>query len=151
MASVLLRGNAIAEIVLDNRGDPIELNPLPWENVSVQLLPNRRLVYDVVDVTYLSGGNGRSRRLLQDEVFHLRDRSDDGLIGKSRLTRGARPSFRQGYSFRTSRENLFQRHQPERRVLKSKARLTPEQKQQLARSVQKRIQRHAQCGAARSF
>ena len=28
-------------------------------------------------------------RLLQDEVLHLRDRSDDGLIGRSRLQRAA--------------------------------------------------------------
>ena len=29
------------------------------------------------------------RRLLQSEVVHLRDRSDDGLIGRSRLQRAA--------------------------------------------------------------
>jgi HK97 family phage portal protein len=35
------------------------------------------------------GGTGRMRRLLQDQVLHLRDRSDDGLIGRSRLQRAA--------------------------------------------------------------
>jgi HK97 family phage portal protein len=89
MASVLLRGNALSEIVFDARGAPISLNPAPWEHVNVQLLRNGRLVYDVTDITYLGGGTGRSRRLLQDEVFHLRDRSDDGLIGVSRLRRAA--------------------------------------------------------------
>jgi len=89
MASVLLRGNAFAEIITDNRGAVVGLNPIPWENVSVQLLPNRRLVYDVSDVTYLGGGSGRPRRLLQGEMFHLRDRSDDALIGVSRLRRAA--------------------------------------------------------------
>ena len=29
---------------------------------------------------------GDLRRLLADEVLHLRDRSDDGIVGKSRIT-----------------------------------------------------------------
>jgi HK97 family phage portal protein len=89
MASVLLRGNALSEIITDARGAVIGLHPISWENVSVQLLPNRRLAYDVTDITYLYGGTGRPRRLLQDEIFHLRDRSDDGLVGVSRLRRAA--------------------------------------------------------------
>lgn len=89
MASVLLRGNAVAEIVTDNRGAPVGLNPIPWENVSVQHLQNGRLVYDITDSRYPGAGAGRPRRLLQDEIFHLRDRSDDGLLGVSRLRRAA--------------------------------------------------------------
>lgn len=89
MASVLLRGNALSEVITDNRGTVIGLNPIPWNNVNVQLLPNGKLIYDVTGITYLGGGTGRPRRLLQDEVFHLRDRSDDGLIGVSRLARAA--------------------------------------------------------------
>ena len=52
------------------------------------MLLNNRLVYDVTDLTSV-GGTGRMRRLLRIEVFHLRDRSDDGLIGRSRLQRAA--------------------------------------------------------------
>ena len=89
LSSTLLRGNGLAEIVFDNRGAPVELRPIPFENCAIQLLPNRRLAYDVTDISYLSGGTGRPRRLLQHEVFHLRDRSDDGLVGKSRLSRAA--------------------------------------------------------------
>lgn len=89
MASVLLRGNALSEVVTDARGAPVSLKPIPWQNCAVQLLPNGRLVYDVSDVTYLGGGSGRTRRLLQSEIFHLRDRSDDGLVGVSRLRRAA--------------------------------------------------------------
>lgn len=88
MASVLLRGNALAEIMTDNRGAVVGLKPYPWEHVNVQLLLNNRLVYDVTDMSSV-GGTGRMRRLLQGEVFHLRDRSDDGLIGRSRLQRAA--------------------------------------------------------------
>lgn len=89
LASALLRGNALAELVTDNRGRVIELRPIPWENVSVQLLPSGRLAYDVVAINGLYGGTGRVRRLLQGEVIHLRDRSEDGLVGVSRLRRAA--------------------------------------------------------------
>src|SRR5262249_49284962 len=89
MASVLLRGNALSEIVTGARGAGTALRPVPWEWCSVQLLASGRLVYDIVELTHLYGGTGWPRRLLQDEVFHLRDRSDDGLIGRSRLQRAA--------------------------------------------------------------
>lgn len=89
IASVLLRGNALSQIVTDSRGMVIALKPIPWEWASVQLLPSGRLVYDVTELTHVYGGTGKPRRLLQDEVFHLRDRSDDGLLGRSRLQRAA--------------------------------------------------------------
>jgi len=87
LASTLLRGNGLAEIVADARGMVTELVPIPWEFVSVQILPSGRLVYDIVETTAMGGGTGRTRRLLQGEVLHLRDRSDDGLVGRSRLHR----------------------------------------------------------------
>jgi HK97 family phage portal protein len=89
MAQVLLRGNALSEIVLDGAGRIVALRPIPWEWVSIQLLPSGRLAYDVVEITNIYGGTGRPRRLLEGEVFHLRDRTDDGLIGRSRLQRAA--------------------------------------------------------------
>ena len=89
MAQVLLRGNGLAEIVTDRTGRVIELKPVPWEWVSVQLLPNGRLVYDVVEMNHVYGGTGRPKRLLDTEVLHFRDRTDDGLIGRSRLQRAA--------------------------------------------------------------
>lgn len=89
MASTLLRGNGLAEIKMDGGGRVRELLPLPWDHVSVQMLPSGRLAYDVVEAIGLFGATGRPRRLLEGEVLHLRDRSDDGLIGRSRLTRAA--------------------------------------------------------------
>lgn len=89
MASALLRGNALAEIVTDRAGRLEALKPIPWEWVSVQMLPTGRLVYDVTELTSIYGGNGRMRRLLEGEVLHLRDRTDDTLLGKSRLQRAA--------------------------------------------------------------
>jgi len=78
----LLRGNAFAEIVRDGRGAPVELIPLHPDNVGVwRIAKTRNIVYDVFDL------DGRRRRLLPEEILHLRDRSDDGIIGKSRLQR----------------------------------------------------------------
>ena len=87
-AHVLLRGNAYAEIVRDARGAPIELIPLHPDWVCLLRIPNTRIVvYDVTDVN-----GGRTRRLLAEEILHLKDRSDDGICGKSRLHR-ARETF----------------------------------------------------------
>ena len=87
MAQVLLRGNSVSEIERDGRGEVVALRPIPWENVSLQMLPSGRLAYDVVRISDAWGGSGRPRRLLEGEVFHLRDRGDDGLVGRSRLSR----------------------------------------------------------------
>jgi HK97 family phage portal protein len=87
VAQAVLRGNSVSQIVRDNTGRVVSLIPHPWEHVSVQLLPSGRLAYDITPINYITGGTGRSIRLLEGEVFHLRDRSDDGLIGRSRLSR----------------------------------------------------------------
>jgi HK97 family phage portal protein len=89
VASTLLRGNGLAEIVRDGRGQILELRPIPYDHAHVTLLRNGRLVYDVSDLSDVFGGTGRTRRLLDDEVLHLRDRTDDGIVGKSRLSRAA--------------------------------------------------------------
>lgn len=86
-AHCLLRGNAYAEIMRDGRGAPAALNPLHPDHVSVVRIPRTgRYAYDV------SLPEGGTRRLLPEEVFHLKDRTDDGVIGKSRLAR-ARETF----------------------------------------------------------
>lgn len=87
VAEMLLYGNALSVIEYDGAGRPTALRPVPWRNCRVQMLPTGRLVYDVVAYQVPWGGNGTPRRFLQDEVFHLRDRSDDGYVGRSRLSR----------------------------------------------------------------
>lgn len=79
-ASVLLRGNAYAEIVRGYDGQVRELIPLQTDRVNVLVLENGRLGYDYTDK------KGVVRRLLQDEVFHLRHRSDNGAVGVSPIT-----------------------------------------------------------------
>lgn len=83
IASTLLTGNGLAEIVRTDRGLLTGFRFVPWGMVTVQYLSSGRLGYDVTD------GRGGVRRLLQGEVLHLRDRTDDGLIGRSRLSRAA--------------------------------------------------------------
>jgi len=87
MASTLLRGNGLAHVVTDGAGQVAQLSPYPWDTVNFQILPSGRLVYDVTEINAIYGGTGRMRRLLQDEVLHLRCRTDDGLIGRSPLQR----------------------------------------------------------------
>lgn len=130
MASVLLRGNALCRIITDERGAVVALKPIPWEWVSVQLLPSGRLVYDVVELTHLYGGTGKPRRLLQDEVFHLRDRSDDGLLGRSRLQRAA-AVVQAGLSIQEFANALYRNGVNPSGALQVDTKLTTEQKQQL--------------------
>lgn len=89
VASTLLKGNGLAEVVTDGRGEVVELRSVPWEWVNVTMLPTGRLAYDISEMTSIYGGTGQSRRLLQGDVLHIRDRSDDGILGRSRLSRAA--------------------------------------------------------------
>lgn len=83
----LLWGNGLVEIVTNASGRLSELKPVPWWLVSPQLLPSGRMVYDVTSIESTYGGTGRQRRLLDTEVLHLKDTSDDGLLGRARLAR----------------------------------------------------------------
>ena len=78
-AHCLLWGNAYAEISRDAAGNVTALIPIHPRNVTIVKLPSGRIRYDVSE-------GGDLRRLLADEVLHLRDRSDDGIVGKSRIT-----------------------------------------------------------------
>jgi HK97 family phage portal protein len=81
LSQVLLHGNALAEIRSDGRGAVTGLRPIPWRHVQPATLP------DGVQVFNVSMPGEQRRRLTGDQVFYLRDRSDDGLIGRSRISR----------------------------------------------------------------
>ncbi len=87
LAQTLLHGNSISIVEYDGAGRVTNILPVPWPNVLVSLLPSGRLAYDVMQYIAPWGGTGQPRRYLDDEVFHLRDRSDDGFLGRSRLSR----------------------------------------------------------------
>ncbi len=74
---VLLRGNAYAEIVWNPNGSVKALLPMHPDSVTVLRSSLGNLVYEHVD------GKGNQRRLLADEVLHLRYHSDDGILGRS--------------------------------------------------------------------
>ena len=81
-AETLRYGNGLAEKVYDDSGRLRELKPMPYERTAIKVLPSGRLVYDFTDAfTY------RRRRLLDTEVMHLKDRSNDGVIGMARSSR----------------------------------------------------------------
>ncbi|HWX49663.1 MAG TPA: phage portal protein [Roseomonas sp.] len=81
VGQTLLHGNGLAEVAYDGAGRPTALIPVPWPSVQVVVLPSGRLAYDVSDE------RGTRRRLLDGEVLHVRDRSDDGIVGRSRISR----------------------------------------------------------------
>jgi HK97 family phage portal protein len=83
VGEVLLHGNGLAAIETDTGGQPTNLMPIPWRWVQPLLLPNGGLAFDVMQPT----ATGQRRRYLSGEVLHLKDRSDDGLLGKSRISR----------------------------------------------------------------
>lgn len=89
LAQALLHGNAISVVDYDGAGRVTGLLPVPYGNVLVSLLPTGRLAYDITQYVAPWGGTGTPRRYLDDEVFHLRDRSDDSFLGRSRLSRAS--------------------------------------------------------------
>jgi len=74
---VLLRGNGYAEIIRDSAGRPEALLPVHPDRVTILRTAQGKLLYDVVD------DGGGTKRLLADEVLHIRYHSDDGVIGRS--------------------------------------------------------------------
>jgi len=80
-ANMLLRGNAYAKIIRGNDGQVKQLLPITPDRVTVLDLSNGRLGYEVVN------DDGKVEKYTQDEIFHLRHRSDDGVLGVSPITR----------------------------------------------------------------
>jgi HK97 family phage portal protein len=88
LGQCLLHGNSISMIERDDNGRPVALIPIPWQGTQVQLLQSGRLAFDVMMQTFPWSTTGSPlRRLFEDEVFWLRDRTDDGYLGRSVLAR----------------------------------------------------------------
>jgi HK97 family phage portal protein len=80
LGHAVLRGNGYSEIIPGRRGAVDQLIPLHPTRVTPKWGRNYSIVYEVLDA------DGSKRILLQDEVFHLRGRSNDGLVGMSVVT-----------------------------------------------------------------
>lgn len=79
-ASVLLNGNAYARKETNGSGEVVALHPLDTGRVAVVKLDNGRHRYDYTD------DKGQVQPYVQEEVFHLADRTDAGsIVGKSRI------------------------------------------------------------------
>lgn len=81
MRHLIHHGNAYDLIRSGRRGAVDELWPLHPSLVTPEQIGSGRVTYSVRDVK-----TGLSRVYTQDEVFHLRGASDDGVVGKSVLT-----------------------------------------------------------------
>lgn len=87
LGQCLLHGNACSIIEYDGAGRARALVPVPWGNVQPLLLSNGALAFDITQFSPAYGMTSQARRYLASEVFHLRDRSDDGYLGRSRIGR----------------------------------------------------------------
>ena len=131
VASTLLTGNGLAEIIRSGNGQLSGLTFIPWGMVTVAELSSGRLAYDVSD------GRGRTRRLLAGEVIHLRDRTDDGRIGVSRLSRAAGAVEAVDLANRHARAFLANGASPSG-VIEHPGTLNPDTKSQLREQFQSR-------------
>ena len=78
LASLLINGNAFAQIVWNGRGQVTQLVPIEPSSVTVERLENGRLRYRIANE------RGNVHFLLQDEILHLRYRLDrNGIMGLS--------------------------------------------------------------------
>lgn len=80
VAQMLLRGNSVSVVDYDGAGRPIALRPIPWETITVKVLPTGQLAYDV-------NTPAAPIRYLDTDVFHVRDRMDGPYVGRSRISR----------------------------------------------------------------
>ena len=131
VASTLLTGNGLAEIIRSGNGQLSGLAYIPWGMVTVTELSSGRLAYDVND------GRGNARRLLAGEVIHLRDRTDDGKIGISRLSRAAEAVNAVDLANRHARAFLANGASPSG-VIEVAGTMKPEQRTSLRESFQNR-------------
>jgi HK97 family phage portal protein len=121
VASALLHGNGLLRIDPNGAG----LQFIPWGWVQVQLLETGRLAYDVAEGGLVNGSPGRRYRLLQSEVIHLRDRSEDGRIGRSRLSR-ANDTFQLAHEANRTALAIYRNGNRMTGVLETDAQISPD-------------------------
>lgn len=128
-AAMLLRGNAYARIIRWSDGQVRQLIPLAPDRVTVLYLDNGRAGYEVTDRA------GKVERLVQDDVFHLRHRSDDGVVGISPIAR-CKQVLELAIAERDHGVDTFRNGAKLLGVLKAPGRLNKEQRTALAQSWQ---------------
>jgi HK97 family phage portal protein len=93
-AAFLLRGNAYAVILRDNRGQPAMLIPVNPENVVIYEAPDGSIFYSVARSTVFMMAvlRGMPLMILEDDILHVREMGFSMLVGLSRIAI-ARESF----------------------------------------------------------
>jgi HK97 family phage portal protein len=87
VSQFLLHGNALCIVESDGAGQATSLIPIPWQYVLPRLIPgSNRLAFDILQLGPW-GGTGMPIRRFDNEVFLVRERSDDGYLGRSRISR----------------------------------------------------------------
>lgn len=102
-AQILLQGNAVSALRIDGRGAVSGLLPAPWpwlQPMIVDSAAGTRLVFDVLRGLPEARLIGLPDRLLDTDVVHVRNRSDQGIIGRSVLSRAPGPA-REGIEIAT--------------------------------------------------
>lgn len=132
-AAVLLRGNAFARIGFGYDGRVRELVPIHPDRVQLVELDNGRLAYDVTDT------RGARSRLVQEEVLHLRHRTEDGLIGVSPIA-AAREVFDLALAERDHGVSTFRNGTRLSGILQTDKAITAEQHRQLADAWNRRYE-----------
>ncbi|MFN1159689.1 phage portal protein [Pseudomonas aeruginosa] len=124
---VLLRGNAYAEIVWSRSGRVEALKPIHPDSVSILRTTDDRLIYEMTD------RHGRTKRLLADEVLHLRYHTDDGILGRSPL-QVARDTVGLALAERTHGAKMFEQGTKLSGVIETAPGTTKEQAAQIRES-----------------
>lgn len=126
-AAMLLRGNSYARIVRGADGQVRQLLPIHNDRMTVLDLENGRIGYEVTLPT------GSKERLIQDDVFHLRHRSDDGVLGISPIAR-SKATLELAIAERDHGVDTFSNGSKLLGVLKVPGRLNPDQRTALKAS-----------------
>jgi HK97 family phage portal protein len=135
LGQVLLHGNSISMIERDGSGRPVALIPIPWQSVQVQLLASGRVAFDITLQTFPWSTMGTPlRRLFEDEVFWLKDRSDDGFLGRSVLAR-APAVLKAAIGIQTFTSTLWDNAATPSGVMKHPGKLTKEAADRISQSL----------------
>ena len=126
-AAMLLRGNAYARIIRGTDAQVRKLLPLANDRVNVLYLDNGRVGYETTDRA------GKVERLVQDDVFHLRHRTDDGIVGVSPITR-CKQVLELAIAERDHGVDTFRNGAKLLGILKAPGRLNTEQRRAIAES-----------------
>jgi len=126
--SLLTRGNALAKIVYDSIGNPVETIFIDWDKVTNIRVKNGEKVFDVT-------GYGT---LLASEVLHWMHFTLDGMVGVGPITYGAH-QLGMAIEVQTYSSLNFENKGISQGIIQSEKQLNPTAKTKIATGVQESI------------